>query len=106
MALTGIWLLVPQLFLSLWQIGSDGGALIVARRSGALFLGFGLMFWLARDAEKSPTRDALAAGFSISSAALAALGVFEFATGNAGAGIWLAVIVEIALSVGFYGSRC
>ncbi len=101
-ALAAGWLLFPQFILGLWQIGGGKAAVFTAHRSAALFLGFGAMLWLARDAEKSPARDAMAAGFSVGCAALAVLGTLEFAAGNAGAGIWLAVIVEAALSVSFF----
>jgi hypothetical protein len=103
--LAAVWIAVPQLLLSLWQAGAAPPALLAARRGGALFLGLGLMLWLARNAAPSPARSAIAAGLSLSCAALAVLGALEFALGHAGAGIWLAIVVEAALGIGFYSFR-
>ena len=103
--LAAVWLAVPQLLLSLWQVDAVPPALLAARRGGALFLGLGLMLWLARNAGPSPARSAIAAGLSLSCGALAILGALEFALGHAGAGIWLAIAVEAALGMGFYSVR-
>jgi hypothetical protein len=103
--LSVVWMAAPQILLSMWQVDSAPPALLVARRGGALFLGLGLMLWLARNAEVSSARNAIAAGLSASCATLAFLGTLEFASGHAGAGIWLAIIVEAALGVGFYSVR-
>jgi hypothetical protein len=103
--LSVVWMAAPQLLLSMWQVDNAPPALLVARRSGALFLGLGSMLWLARNAEVSSARNAIAAGLSVSCATLAILGALEFAAGHAGAGIWLAIIVEVALAVGFYSVR-
>ena len=103
--LAGSWLLVPQFFLWVFQVDSPEAALFVARRGAALFLGSGAMLLLARDAEPSIARDAMAAGLAISCAALAFLGVFEFVSKHAGVGIWLAIIGEIALAMAFWRAR-
>lgn len=96
-----VWILVPHILLSIWQVESSVSTILAGRRSGALFFGLGVMLWLAQDATSSPTRDAIAAGFAASCAVLAALGIYEFVAGHAGVGIWLAVAVEIPLAVGF-----
>ncbi len=101
LALAALWLGAPQFLLWIWQVNSPDSTLLVARRGAALFLGLAVMLWLARNAESSPTRDAIATGFSISCAALAALGAYEFMAGHAGAGIWAAVTVESALALAF-----
>jgi hypothetical protein len=103
--LAAIWMAAPQLLLNMWQVDDAPPALLVARRGGALFLGLGLMLWLARNAEVSSARNAIAAGLSTSCATLAILGTLEFALGHAGAGIWLAIVVEAALGIGFYNVR-
>jgi hypothetical protein len=100
-----VWLLVPQFFLWVFQVDSPEAALFVARRGAALFLGMGAMLLLARDAEPSIARDAMATGLAISCAALSILGVVEFGANHAGAGIWLAIIGEIALAMAFWRAR-
>ncbi|MGA2636283.1 hypothetical protein [Methylocella sp.] len=100
-----LWLVFPQFLLWIWRVDSPEPALLVARRGGALFLGVGAMLFLARDAESSPARRAIATGLSISCATLAALGLYEFAAGHAGVGIFLAIVVELALATAFFSVR-
>ena len=98
-------MLVPEFILWVWQIDSPEPALIVARRGAALFLGIGALLFLARNAETSPARRAIATGLAISCSTLAGLGIFEFATEHAGVGIWLAITVELALAIAFLSVR-
>lgn len=102
--LSGTWLLAPGLLLEMWGIQYSYPVGLIARRAAALFLGFGVMFVLARDAQPSDTRTALTVGLSVACLALAALGVYEFATGHAGVGILSAVVVEVTLAVLFLRS--
>ena len=95
LGLSLVWLLAPQLLLSLWGVQQDESVRLVGRRTAALFLGIGVMFFVARNAEASVARQALLAGFGIGCAALAALGLFELAMGRVGAGIFVAVVTEL-----------
>ena len=90
-----MWLVAPQLLLSLWGVHHDESVGLVGRRTAALFLGLGVTFFVARNAEVSVARQALLAGFGISCLALAALGLFELAMGRVGAGIFVAVVPEL-----------
>ena len=72
LALACLWMFVPQLILCTWQIDSSEPALLVARRSAALFLGIGALLLLARNAEASPARRAIATGVAITCATHAA----------------------------------
>ena len=83
------------------RINGSDSTLLMARRGAALFLGLAVMLWLVRNAESSPTRHAIAVGFSVSCAALAALGISDFVAGHAGLGILAAVTVEIMLTLTF-----
>jgi hypothetical protein len=105
LALAALWMGAPQFILWVWQIDGSQATLVMARRGAALFLGLAVMLWLARDAESSPTRSALAIGFSVCCAALAALGIYDFMAGHAGLGIWMAVVVESALALTFAAVR-
>jgi hypothetical protein len=100
-ALAAVWLGAPQSILWIWQISGSDSTLLMARRGAALFLGLAVVLWLARNAESSPTRHAIAVGFSVSCAALAALGIYDFAAGHAGVGILAAVSVEAMLALTF-----
>jgi hypothetical protein len=96
--LSGTWLLVPNVLLELWAVEYSYPVGLIGRRSAALFLGVGVMFYLARNEQPSQSRQALAIGLSTGCLVLAALGVFEFTTDHAGLGILLAVVVELVLA--------
>lgn len=93
-----VWLAAPQLLLNMWDVQSSEAVGLVGRRCAALYLGISVMFFVARDAGPSVARRGLLAGLGICCAALAALGVFEFAAGRAGAGIFGAVVTELLLA--------
>lgn len=105
LVLAGTWLLAPHILLNLWQIENSDVAMLLAKRSAALFLGVGVTLWLSRNAPKSAVRDAIASGLSVTCAGLALLGYYEFASGHAGPGIWLAMAVEVPLAAAFAGTR-
>ena len=104
-ALAIVWLLAPQLLLSLWGVAYSHSVGLVSRRGAALFLGIGIMLFLARNAEPSPSRTALSAGFIVGCLALASLGVFELVKKRAGIGILSAVLVEVVLAIAFLIQR-
>ncbi|MGA3124772.1 MAG: hypothetical protein ABSF69_28815 [Polyangiaceae bacterium] len=92
------WLFAPRLLLRMWGIDYSYPVGLVGRRGAALFLGMGVMFIAARDAPPSPSRAAMAQGFSVALLSLATLGVVELSTRHAGPGILSAVVVEVALA--------
>jgi hypothetical protein len=100
-SLAALWMGAPQFILWIWQISGSESTLLMARRGAALFLGLAVVLWLTRDLESSPARHAIAVGFSISCAVLAALGVYEFTAGHAGIGVLAAAIVETTLALAF-----
>ena len=100
--LAAVWLLAPQLLLAIWAVDYAYPVGLVSRRAAALFLGIGVMFWLAREVPH-PARRALGTGLGVACLTLAALGVFELLTGHAGPGILLAVGVELALAAAWLG---
>ncbi|MBD8194034.1 hypothetical protein IFR35_21490 [Pseudomonas fluorescens] len=100
-ALALIWGLRPELLLGMWGVTSSDATGLVARRSAALFLAIGIMFYRARHAPPSDTRRAITSGFAIGCLVLAVLGVCEWFSGNAGPGIFLAVATETVLGLAF-----
>jgi hypothetical protein len=103
-ALAAVWLFFPGWQLSQWDVAYSNAAGLVSRRLGGLFLGIGVLMLFARGAGPSASRDGIGYGFAVGCLTLAGLGVFEWASGNASAGIFLAVVVEIALAAGFLTS--
>jgi hypothetical protein len=100
-ALAAAWMLAPEILLSLWGVEFSSATGLVSRRAAALFAGFCVMFICIRNAEPSPSRSGLVSGFVVACLLLAALGVFELATGHAGIGILSAVITEVVLALAF-----
>lgn len=100
-----VWGLMPDGLLAIWSIESSPAAGFVARRSAVLFAAVGVMFYLARNAPPSMARNALSNGFMVGCFALAVLGFGEWLNGHAGPAILLAVLVELALGLGFLQAR-
>jgi hypothetical protein len=99
--LAATWLLAPQVFFSILGLDYSQPAGLVSRRSAALFAGIGLMLFLARNAQPSPSREALSIGFVVACLVLAGLGIFEFIKKRVTIAILLAVVVEVLLAAAF-----
>ena len=108
LALAAVWMFAPGLLLDVWGVlpGDNEAIGLTGRRMAALFAGFGVMFYRARNAEPSIARAALSSGIVVACLALAALGLYELASGRAGVGILSAAAVEAALALGFLTARC
>jgi peptidoglycan/LPS O-acetylase OafA/YrhL len=96
-----IWMLAPGMLLATWGVGFSDAVGVVGRRGGALFFGIGVMFFRARNLAPSRARQTIVTGFVSACLALAALGIFELATGHAGFGILSAVLAEVAIALLF-----
>ncbi len=99
------WGFFPEVLLAIWSIEYSTAVGFVARRSAVLFAALGLMFFLVRNASPSVARSALSNGFIVGCFGLAVLGFGEWLNGHAGPGILLAVLVELALGLGFVQAR-
>lgn len=100
-----IWGFVPDGLLAIWSIEYSSAAGFVARRSAVLFAALGVIFYLVRNEAPSVTRSALSTGFTVGCFGLATLGFGEWLNGHAGPAILLAVLVELALGLGFVQTR-
>lgn len=105
-ALAFTWMFAPDLVLSSWGVELSYPVDLIGRGAAALYAGFGVMFFLARNAEPSAARSALITGFMVSCSVLAALGVFELVTGHVERGILAAVLIEVALVLAFSRIDC
>ncbi len=103
-ALALVWLLAPEWLLTLWGLELSVSAAVVARRSAALFLGFGLVLGRMRRWGAGPLRTTVADAFSVACSALAALGLAEWWAGNVNEGILLAVAAELVLAMLLFAS--
>lgn len=95
-------LLAPALIY--WIFGLEGNEVsdLIARRAAMMFMGLSAMIFLSRNAEPSQLRQNLCLGLAIMMAALAVIGIFEFARGVVGVGIWLAITTEIAFAMAYF----
>ncbi|WP_265670514.1 hypothetical protein [Klebsiella grimontii] len=99
--LATVWMFFPEQLLTLWGIENTPGTDVLSRRSAAFFAGTGVMCVLARNAEPTPTRYALAAGISTISFMLAVSGMFEWCEGHVNGQILFAVSIELLLGTAF-----
>lgn len=101
LAIASAWMFASDVMLSQWGVLASEQTGLVGRRGAAMYAGIGVMFLLARNAGASPARAALVSGIVTVLVLLAVLGVFEFATGHATAGILPAVLLEVGLAIAF-----
>ncbi len=94
-------LFMPGLVFWLFQIPGSESAAFLSRRAAVLFLGFGILMWLVRNAEGSPMRRAICIGWGTTMVALAILGTLEFLRGFVGIGIFSAVFIETFIGVSY-----
>ncbi len=102
-ALGAAYLFFGSLVVGRWQIEPTDGILLLARRIGALYLGLAVMYFLARSAPVSVARTALSAGTAVALSILALLGIFEFAAGRVGPGIFVSAGLELLIALAFVG---
>ena len=101
-ALALIWMFAPNIFLSMWGIEYSYEVGMLSRRGAATYAGVSVMLFYARNAQPSPVRSALVAGFGVACLTLAVLGVMEFVTGHARIEILTAVFIEIAIAMSLW----
>ena len=102
MLLLGVsWLAFPQGALSSWGLRPDEGLVFIARRYGAMCLGYAVILWLSRGVERSPARTGLLLGNAIANGAMALLTVTAVTSGAVTAAAWSAAVVEGLLAVAF-----
>lgn len=103
--LAAVWMFAPELMLTQWGVQYSDGAGLVSRRAAAFYAGIALMLLLARNAELSKARFALATGISLTCLILATLGILEWQSGSATAQVLVAVVLEAVLAVAFLFSN-
>jgi len=99
--LASVYLVYPHLMFWLFGMPSQSGALVMARRGGALFLGIAILLYRIRSTDDRNTRIAVSTGLATSCAALAALGIVDLIAGHVKAGILIAVVAETVCAIGY-----
>ena len=100
--LAAAWLVAPAEMLSSWGAHSDPVGLYMSRRYGAMFIGYAVTFWLARDANKNSVMSAILCGGAVVASLMTAITLFGVVGGTIlGPAAWAVVAVEGGLAVGF-----
>jgi len=89
----------------MWHIDFSYEVGLIGRRSGALFAGFGTIFFLIGNSKPSPARYAIVLGFVVSCLLLALFGVYEFYGDHANVLILFSSAIEITLAGAFLNAR-
>lgn len=95
-------LFFPEPIFYLFNVAGNDSAYFISRRAAMLFLGFGVISWLSRNAQPSATRQAISLGIAMSMFGLTILGILEFLRGYAGGGIFMAASAELFLAVSYF----
>jgi hypothetical protein len=101
-----VLIFAPGQMLSSWGIELTEALGVLARRIAAVYTGIAVMLFFARNAEHSPARTAIIYGVISTCLILAALGAYEFSIGHVSSGILPAILIEIAIVIGFACVGC
>lgn len=91
----------PASFYKDIQLEASKSAIITARRTAMLMLGFAVLLFSARKSTHSNARQSIILATAITMLGFAFMGVFERLKGNIGSGILKAIIIEIIVSILF-----
>jgi uncharacterized BrkB/YihY/UPF0761 family membrane protein len=93
------WLIAPQLMGAYWRMTPGDNLDYMGQRYAAFMLGLVVAMWMARNAPNTPARRALMIGAFFALALTTAISVYGALALALNA--WPAVIVELALTIGF-----
>lgn len=91
----------PEKALTGWGVPYSDATGLVSRRAASMYAGLCVMLWMMRNAPPSPARRALSVGLVIAFLLIASDGICDFLAGNAGSGIFKAVLIEAILAILF-----
>ncbi len=95
-ALSICLMLFPSFLTMLFGAEPSSVANIMLRRASVLFFGLAILMFFTKDNPADANQTAIIRALTVTFFALAVLGVAEWARGALGAGIWLAILTEIA----------
>ena len=103
--LAAVLLVAPGLYVGLYTVPADAGAVFLGRRAAPLLLGLAVFFWALRDAGPGPLQDATALAAAVSFIGIAVTGVWAFLGGTASPAILVAAGIEVAIGLAFLLAR-
>ena len=92
------WLLAGCLVMRRWGVVAEADGLLVGRRLGAVYISIATLLLLGRSAPPSDLRTIVSVALLLALSLLAALGVLEYVTKRAKAGILVSVAIEAVLA--------
>lgn len=101
-SLSGLMIFYPPLIYWLFALEPHELGDFLARRAGVLFLGLGLLSFLTRNVQDNAIQRVIAISFGSMMLLMAVMGIYEFARGFAGIGIWFANLTEIGFGAAYF----
>ncbi|MHA3915798.1 hypothetical protein [Halovulum sp. GXIMD14793] len=101
LVLSAVLILFPEVIY--WLLGQEGNGLgdFLAKRAGVLFIGFSVFCLASRKTESPEVIGIVTLSIGTAMSAIAGLGLYEFINGNAGAGIMIAIVIEVIIATLF-----
>jgi hypothetical protein len=96
-----VLMIYPPAIYLLFGIDSSLSTDVMSRRASILFLSVGVILWGQRNIVDTDARSALALGMFVFMSSFVVLGLAEFMRGSVGAGILLAVLIELLMALLF-----
>ncbi len=81
----------PTLIYRLFELNGSPTSDLLAKRAAMLFLGYTVLLFASRDIRAEETIKVISLTMCVTFAGLIGVGCFEYFTGTAGPGIWLAI---------------
>lgn len=84
----------PELIYWLFDLSGDSAANVLARRAGALFIALAYLCFASSKTKSAELRSIIIRTMLVLFSALIGVGIYDFSMGNAGVGIWVAIVGE------------
>lgn len=95
------YVLIPTTLLSLYRIGTDPSAVLLAQAHGGVIVAIGLLPWLSREIADTAAHRAMQLSFMIAFAINTIIAVRSTVAGVMNSLGWSAVIIYLGLTAGY-----
>ncbi len=99
--LAGVWFVFPHWILTHWGLDYGYGAGMLSRRMACFFLGLAVILNGLREVDDPFVQKTVVRGVLAICLSLAALGLYEWLSGHANAGMLYAVGLEVSIALAF-----
>lgn len=94
-------IVLPELIYWMFQLQGNSLGDFLAKRAGVLFLGLSVLCYHSRNTRSAEIQRLVSLTIALTMAAMAFMGALEFFKGVVGAGIFVAIIVELGIALMF-----